>query len=672
MPPLANINGVSSKELDWNIYYSREDHLDAARTAKKDQLEAWIALVIPEFTARGFVEGLDDEKEKEFCLRVTMLVYIASNYSQIPREHQLRAALAFFHKRDSLLYSGTGSGKTLLMVIALLLPDPEENRAVATLCPLKRLQTDQEKDFSKRYGIPTVAINENTPRSQEFYSTHVYDTKARKIGTCRHFIVTPEQLFQEPSTGHLPRFGHLLFNNQHFQSHFDHIFVDEAHFVHTAGLSHNGQAAFREAYGKLEEIKARLPKTIRWHAMTATLPNHMLKTLEKKVLSEGYMTTKTTSNRKNIMYALHEVVDSIDEMRNYRCFLTQPYDHKRQPRVLIFFDSKDLTAKVAQYLTSLLPPEERGRGIIRHYHSEMSEGYLREAHSSFTENTGLCKVMVATGGQAQGVDFPDVDIVCSVGVPGSLVEAIQRGGRGGRREGSISLFVVFYETWAKGVAISDYTSGDLNDPDRTLVSPLPQRASQKQRAPLSSIRFVQCTNCLRVFFAQELNDTAPDALDFYGPFCCSNHPDKPMDVSLLLPSPLFTQSEFDAAKFADELAEKTKQQANKYRDKADRDALDTLLIQWVRDVAGSNDPQVHHGYVYAEDILSFPTRKAIVWAVPEAFRSLESLKSAINESETWFQLWAAQIIGIVKGYDEDLNQRRQMEKAERSAARRAK
>ena len=33
----------------------------------------------------------------------------------------------------------------------------------------------------------------------------------------------------------------------------------------------------------------------------------------------------------------------------------------------------------------------------------------------------------------QGVDFPHVDIVCSVGVPPSIVEALQRGGRGGRK-----------------------------------------------------------------------------------------------------------------------------------------------------------------------------------------------------------------------------------------------
>ncbi|KAH6911333.1 hypothetical protein BKA70DRAFT_1031824, partial [Coprinopsis sp. MPI-PUGE-AT-0042] len=82
---------------------------------------------------------------------------------------QLKASLAFYHKKDSLLYTGTGSGKTLVIAIAALLPMPSDNRIVIVISPLQRLQTTQAEDIQRKYQIPTIAINEHTPRTQEFF-----------------------------------------------------------------------------------------------------------------------------------------------------------------------------------------------------------------------------------------------------------------------------------------------------------------------------------------------------------------------------------------------------------------------------------------------------------------------------------------------------------------------
>lgn len=156
---------------------------------------------------------------------------------------------------------------------------------------------------------------------------YIYDKKKKKMGSVRHLIVTPEQLFEDPASGHIPAFGQCLLTQNVFQKHVSAIFVDECHFIHMAGLAHNGVAAFRPSWGRLDEIKARLPSMIHWHALTATLPNHMLKTVETKILSPSYELTKATSNRRNIIYALHEVTGSLQEMRNYSCFLSKPYSH---------------------------------------------------------------------------------------------------------------------------------------------------------------------------------------------------------------------------------------------------------------------------------------------------------------------------------------------------------
>jgi hypothetical protein len=73
----------------------------------------------------------------------------------------------------------------------------------------------------------------------------------------------------------------------------------------------------------------------------------------------------------------------------------------------------------------------------------MSQWYLQLVHEAFTDPSGTCRVLVATSGQSvvlsshcdhrnytqadipQGVDFPDVKIVCTVGLPGTMVDILQ-------------------------------------------------------------------------------------------------------------------------------------------------------------------------------------------------------------------------------------------------------
>lgn len=100
------------------------------------------------------------------------------------------------------------------------------------------------------------------------------------------------------------------------------------------------------------------------------------------------------------MYATHRVVSRIEDCKNYECFILRPFDLRSQPRVLIFFDDKDLASAVSDHLDSKLPEEYRGKGITRHYHSGMSEQYLSAAHRAFTEEDGICNILCATSGES--------------------------------------------------------------------------------------------------------------------------------------------------------------------------------------------------------------------------------------------------------------------------------
>ena len=110
------------------------------------------------------------EEDKTVCLRATMICWVMSKFTMVPREMQLRVVLADVHATDALVAAGTGSGKTLPIALCILLDDPTANYLSITISPLKRLQVTQESDFNNRFGIPTITINEDTPRDTEWWN----------------------------------------------------------------------------------------------------------------------------------------------------------------------------------------------------------------------------------------------------------------------------------------------------------------------------------------------------------------------------------------------------------------------------------------------------------------------------------------------------------------------
>jgi superfamily II DNA or RNA helicase len=155
----------------------------------------------------------------------------------------------------------------------------------------------------------------------------------------------------------------------------------------------------------------------------------------------------------------------------------------------------------------------------------MSQQYLQLVHEAFTDPSGTCHVLVATSGKSmvlsshcdhrnytqadipQGVDFPDVKIVCTVGLPGTMVDILQHGGRALRNSDNDALFIIFYEPWVHDVPLEEYSEGDLGDPDRPRCT-LKQSSQQCDCAPFSCLKLVKSTTCLRAEFASYLNDAS--------------------------------------------------------------------------------------------------------------------------------------------------------------------
>ena len=107
----------------------------------------------------------------------------------------------------------------------------------------------------------------------------------------------------------------------------------------------------------------------------------------------------------------------------------------------------------------------------------------------------------------KGVDFPDVKIVCTAGLSGSIVDILQRGGCAMRNSDNDALFVIFYEPWVHEISLDEHSEGNLGNPDRPR-GPLKSSSQRRDCALFSCLKLVQGTHCLHAKFASYLEDTS--------------------------------------------------------------------------------------------------------------------------------------------------------------------
>lgn len=277
----------------------------------------------------------------------------------------------------------------------------------------------QEEAFLKKYQIRTVSINHETPKIKDWWrvglfccysnrkptplqeNVHNGQKNASQIGTAQHLIITAEQLFKSNS-GHYSRMAFLICEYP-FCQRITHVNVDEAHFIHYAGMERFGIVPFRPCWGRLLEFKMRLPPSVQYHAFTATCPLHVQKTIEDSLLGPDYSLLKLCINRPGIVYARHCVKGSFANMENYCCFLKPllpTSTSQDQPQTLVFFENSTLARNIAKFLNQNTAPQFRGTNFARHYYSMMLPTYLEIMHSEFTKEDGSCRILCATSGES--------------------------------------------------------------------------------------------------------------------------------------------------------------------------------------------------------------------------------------------------------------------------------
>ncbi|KAI9442063.1 P-loop containing nucleoside triphosphate hydrolase protein [Lactarius psammicola] len=557
--------------------------------------------------------------------------------------------------QDSLIDVGTGAGKTLCMVLpCLLVPDT----MAIVFSPLKRLQAVQVLVFSC-FQIKAIAINEDTPNDPDLW-------KDIQNGVYSVLIVQPEQLCM--SNGHLPRLARLIAEDRHFVKLIQRVHVDEAHFIYTAGLKHYGLPAFRSAWGRLGEFRIKIGKQVPVQVLSGTQPPHIKTAIMKSLLFEEpqLCSIKLTSNRPNIVYATHPIVGDLSDFRNIDFLVPCPYPAGWVlPKTVVFHDSVEQAAEAALYHTRRLPEDMQKKGLVMHYHGGMSKEYLTRVYEDFSNSSGHCRVLHATEGASTGLDIPDIDIVIQYGITRDVPTALQRGGRGGRSPMGKAIFLLMYEPWVMTIDLSTVGVDTVSDPDHPNIHKLTPHSTKQARTGVTIIKIVQLEQeCLRQLYADYLNDTSIDALQFTAGWCCNRHPGSSFNWQHFFKGRLLYQDPKSSRLYYGDTNDPEREeilppQRKKWKGSAnlkvcaanERGPLVARLLAW-RASAHSNDPLA--SLWPPTFIIDNSDIKVLAKLHPSNVTHPEQIVTTLDETEEWGDQWSSQVLEVIQAYDREL------------------
>jgi ATP-dependent helicase YprA (DUF1998 family) len=136
--------------------------LSRIRALPPHELNELFEQVIPRSKAPSEYMDTLSKEDQLVAHRACLLSWFVTAGTQVPREIQLRSCLATSNGQDSLLYAGTGSGKTLPIALNILLEDLEKNYVTITISPLKRLQITQVLFHNHSLWLDTLVPSRQT------------------------------------------------------------------------------------------------------------------------------------------------------------------------------------------------------------------------------------------------------------------------------------------------------------------------------------------------------------------------------------------------------------------------------------------------------------------------------------------------------------------------------
>ncbi|PPR03854.1 hypothetical protein CVT26_000852 [Gymnopilus dilepis] len=324
-----------------------------------------------------------------------------------PHLFQAEDAISQLQRQDTITISPTGSGKTLTFWIPLLFNDNGIKIVVTSL----NILGDQNVSQLEKLGIRAVNLTKKTATNWIF----------KEIEQCKYRVIvaSPERLLNDG------RFS-ILWESKKFVSRLFNISFDEGHCISQWG-------DFRPEYGELGRLRWLIPSHIRFHVVSATMPDLVLKDVKSKLQMRSDTTTviHLSNDRPNI----HIVVEQMDFSASSKKDLARILNLKNgtpPPKFLVFTNKRLETEEAVREEWKCLPDELRDK--IVWFHSGMSAEFRAEAIERLKK--GELWGLFCTDAAGMGLDIPDIELIIQWRYVPSLCTLFQRVGRAGRGKGT--------------------------------------------------------------------------------------------------------------------------------------------------------------------------------------------------------------------------------------------
>ncbi|KAJ6451326.1 P-loop containing nucleoside triphosphate hydrolase protein [Mycena sanguinolenta] len=369
------------------------------------------------------LRGLEDDIKAKFQWEHTV------------KAHQLEAIIGQLQMRDVLVHAGTGSGKTAIAA-GPHAHASSKGKVTLMISPLIALHDEQVDTFREEFKLKAIAVNSSNGGCKiEVLKVRPLSLIEIVSGEHQIVLISPEMALSR-------RFIREVLRNPEFGRRVLSVVVDEAHVV-----SHWG-ASFRKKYGTLGIIRAFLPRGTPIVAFSATLPARIrTDVLSKLQFSRNYLSIG--NDRPNVSL----IVRAIQHPLNSYADLDFVAHGIKEKKGFIYADNIATGVEIQDHVEELLPPELRGKGLIRPYNAALSKEYRREAMRLF--KSGEIRILICTDAAGMGCNIPDIDFVVQWKLPGSVSVFVQRAGRVARGPGRSGPAVLLVEPTAYGIDVAE-------------------------------------------------------------------------------------------------------------------------------------------------------------------------------------------------------------------------
>ena len=380
------------------------------------------------------------------------------------RPLQLDAIISLLEGNDTLVVAPTGSGKSMLYELPVLM---RATMMAVVVSPLIALMQDQVLSLNSK-GIRAHMISSSQTQTE---NDAVLSELGRTNSTCKLLYVSPERIQMTAFRDFLDwlvKSGKIMYFG-----------VDEAHCISIWGHD------FRPAYNNLRYLKFNYP-SIPIIALTATATTKVKTDIIDQLGFKQYNSVFGTFNRPEINYVVRKT-NKVEEDILGELMTLPP-----TANAIVYCFKTETCDNLAEYLNANFTDRK-----ARAYHANsktLKKSVRKQTLIDWQSNQGDFRIVCATIAFGMGIDKADVSMVIHQVLPQSIENFYQESGRAGRN-GSQAKSVVFYR------------GGDVKMMKAIISKTENERKKESRELALNSVvEFCKLKTCRRAFLLRHFGE----------------------------------------------------------------------------------------------------------------------------------------------------------------------